>query len=98
MWSLAIGLLAALPAAGQDSLAVIPPAPAIDSVAAPCEDFDAFFAAAITQRPDSTRLARVKDFTFARDAGRFTLIEGNLWLGTPVMGRVCTAVFEGRGS
>ena len=107
VWSLAIGILAAFPAAGQDSLTVSAPAAAPaspvsmasgDSVAPPAVDFDAFFAAAMTQRPDSTQVARVKNFTFRRDAGRFTLIEGDLWLGTPVGGRVCTAVFEGRGS
>jgi hypothetical protein len=32
-----------------------------------------------------------------RDAGRFTLDEGDLWLATPVGGRVCAAVFVGRG-
>jgi len=79
-----------------------PPEPgftfAADSVAEPVVDFDAFFVAAMTQRPDSTRVARVRDLAFERDAARFTLIEGDLWLATPVMGRVCAVVFEGRGT
>src|SRR5262245_24497931 len=92
--------LAAGPAACQDSLTAAAPAAVAasgDSVAPPAVDFDAFFAAAMNQEPDSTQVARVRNFSFQRAAGRFTLIEGTLWLGTPVGGRVCTAVFEGRG-
>ena len=76
------------------SLTVMP----ADSVAAPATDFDTFLAAFLAQRPDSTRVARVTRLTLQRDAGRFTLEEGELWLGTPVGGRVCAAMFVGRGS
>jgi len=102
---LALGALAA-PAAAQDSLAVAAPAGGgdvrratlADSVAPPVENFDTFFAAALAQRPDSTHMAHVRNLTFQRDAGRFTLVDGDLWLAPPVEGRVCAAVFEGRGT
>ena len=104
-----IGTLAVARAAAQDSLAVPPPAapadsvtaPAVaipDSVAPPAEDFGAFFSAFVTQRPDSTRVAHVRNLTLVRDAGRFTFDDGDLWLATMVAGRVCMAVFEGRGT
>ncbi len=102
--------LAAVPAAAQDGSGaagqtvpadtVTAPVPAVmaDSVAAPVADFNAFFSAFLAQRPDSTRVARVTGLTLERDAGRFMLEEGELWLATPVGGRVCAAVFVGRGS
>ncbi len=94
-------VLAAAPAVAQvDSGAG--PTPAViavaDPVAAPATDFGTFFAAFLAQRPDSSRVARVTRLGFERDAGRFTLEEGELWLATPVNGRVCSAVFVGRGS
>ena len=79
---------------------VLPAAPLAraDSVAAPATDFDAFLTAFLAQRPDSSRVARVTGLRLDRDAGRFTLEEGELWLATPVGGRVCAAVFVGRGA
>src|SRR5262245_23657313 len=99
-----LALVASRAGAQTDSL-VVPDAardPAVvtssDSVAAPATDFGAFFAAFLAQRPDSSRTAYVSRLSFERDAGRFTLEDGNLWLATPVNGRVCTAVFVGRGT
>ena len=96
---LAWGALASRPSLGQDAI----PAPsasiaAADSVALPATDYDAFFDAFLGQRLDSTRVAVVSGLTLERDVGRFTLDEGTLWLGTPVAGRVCAALFVGRGS
>ena len=109
---LAAFALAAIPAGAQEGSVVGPtvgvdtmatPVPAVplvmaDSVAAPAIDFEAFLASFLTQRPDSTRVAHVTRLTLERDAGRFSLGEGDLWLATPVGGRVCAAVFVGRGS
>jgi hypothetical protein len=88
--------------AGGDSIpaaaAAESPIAAADSVAPPATDYDVFFRAFLAQRPDSTRVAHVTRLTLERDAGRFTLEEGDLWLCSPVGGRVCAAVFVGRGS
>lgn len=89
-------LAAALALEGTDARS--DPVAVTDSVAAPATDFGAFFAAFLAQRPDSSRTAYVSRLSFERDAGRFTLEDGNLWLSTPVNGRVCTAVFVGRGT
>jgi hypothetical protein len=75
-----------------------PVASPADSVAPPASDLGAFFAAFLAQRPDSARVARVTGLVLERDAGRFFLEEGDLWLATPVAGRVCAAVFHGRGT
>jgi peptidase M1-like protein len=109
---MAVCALAAVPAGAQegsvagqavasDTMAASVPAArpvTSDSVAAPATDFEGFFTSFLAQRPDSTRVAHVTRLTLERDAGRFTLSEGDLWLATPVGGRVCAAVFVGHGS
>ena len=95
---LAWGLLAPRSTRGDVESPGAPAVSAPDSVAAPATDYDAFFDAFMGQRLDSTRVARVVGLVLERDAGRFTLDEGMLWLVTPVSGRVCAAVFVGRGS
>ncbi len=69
-----------------------------DTVAAPATDFDRFLTEFLAQRPDDGRVAAVRGVTLERDAGRFVLEEGELRLATPVGGRVCAAVFTGRGT
>ena len=97
---LVVGALATRPTWAQDDLVERVPdvVTAADSVAAPVADFPAFLGAFLLQRPDSTQVAHVSHLALARDAGRFELGEGDLWLGTPVVGRVCAAVFVGTGT
>jgi hypothetical protein len=68
-----------------------------ESVGPPFEDYETFFDAFLGQRPDSLHVARVEGLTFERERGRFTLEQGDLRFCTPVGGRVCGAIFTGKG-
>ncbi|HKQ59167.1 MAG TPA: M1 family aminopeptidase [Candidatus Eisenbacteria bacterium] len=95
-------VLVARPARAQENTPEIPGAAApvaiADSVSPPAADFTAFHAAFLGQRLDSTRVAHVSGLVLERDAGRFVLEQGELFLATPVQGRVCAAVFMGSGT
>jgi hypothetical protein len=91
-------LVIARPARAQPDTPAALPGAIADSVATPAADFAAFHAAFLGQRVDSTRVARVSGLVLERDAGRFALDQGELYLATPVGGRVCAAVFLGSGT
>ncbi len=48
-------------------------------------------------QPDFSRSARVENISIAREAARFDLQEGELYLLTPVLGKTIGAVFLGKG-
>jgi hypothetical protein len=90
---------AAHPAEVRDSAAPAQSASAAsDSVAPPIRDYEPFFDRLLAQRADSTHVTHVSRVTIRRDAGVFTLEDGDLRLATPVEGRVCAMVFTGKGS
>lgn len=60
-------------------------------------DYETFYDQFSGLRPDSSKVATVASLQLSRDAGIIVLEEGRLALCRPVAGRVCAAVFEGRG-
>ncbi|HZL85675.1 MAG TPA: M1 family aminopeptidase [Candidatus Krumholzibacteria bacterium] len=49
-------------------------------------------------RLDASRVATVRKLTFEREAARYDLEDGRLYVGAPVSGRVCAALFIGQGT
>lgn len=48
--------------------------------------------------PDPQKHIAINDFTFERDVARFHLKEGDWYFCKPVQGRICAAVFTGKGT
>jgi hypothetical protein len=59
--------------------------------------YDELFDALLQMSPASDRVASVSNLTLQRDAGRFTLQSGSVYLLSPVGGRTVGAVFRGNG-
>ena len=93
--AIATAAAAEQPASISDSSMV---AAVSDSITPPVTDYERFFDRFVDQRADSMHVARVLHLAFGRDAGTFTLDEGELRLGTRVEGRVCALIFTGKGS
>jgi hypothetical protein len=87
-----IGPLLRVPAARADAGAAGASPPAC------AQDYGSLFEPLTNLKPDPDRVAPVKGLRLARDAGVFDLEDGSLVLCRPVGGRVCAAVFVGRGS
>jgi len=68
------------------------PAPATLAVS-----YDELFDALLQMAPAPGGVATVSNLTLQRDAGRFTLQGGNVYLLSPVGGRTVAAVFRGKG-
>jgi hypothetical protein len=64
----------------------------------PASDFNEIAAALRDLRPEPARAADVSGLVIEREAGRFTLEAGTLYLLSPVGGRTVGAVFVGRGT
>jgi hypothetical protein len=79
-------------------LAVAPAAAQAPDGLAPAPDFNAVAAAVRDLAPDPTRAAPVSGLVIEREAGRFTLESGTLYLLTPLAGRTAGAVFVGAGT
>ncbi len=59
--------------------------------------YDSIFVQFVGLAPDPQNIAPVHNVTIERDAGRFHLQDGTLYLCKPVEGRVCAAVYRGKG-
>ncbi len=65
--------------------------------AALAASYDELFDALLRMAPAPDRVASVSNLTLQRDAGRFTLQSGSVYLLSPVGGRTVGAVFRGKG-
>jgi hypothetical protein len=59
--------------------------------------YDEMFDALLQMTPAPDRVATVSSLTLQRDAARFTLQSGSVYLLSPVGGRTVGAVFRGKG-
>jgi hypothetical protein len=73
------------------------PLPAQDAPAAGAPTYATIAAGLRDLRPEPARAARVSQLVLQRDAGRFTLEDGVIYVLSPVAGRAVGAVFEGHG-
>lgn len=94
MRSLARSVLALAAALGLGDT----PLPAQDAPAGGAATYEALAAGLRNLRLEPARAARVSQLVLQRDAGRFTLEDGVIYLLSPVAGRTVGAVFEGRGT
>jgi hypothetical protein len=69
-----------------------------ESPSAPPTSYRELFKSLMGLEPDARKVARVSGTLIQRDVGTFMLDEGTLTFCRPVAGRVCAAVFEGKGS
>ena len=86
-------LLASAAAAQQAAAPAAPAVPAEHALPA----YEDRYAEAMALTGDPSRVGEVEDLVLVRDAGRFTLTSGRLYLLTPVGGRTVAAVFRGQG-
>lgn len=61
-------------------------------------EYERVYQAVVNLGPDATQGALVTDLVIERDAGRWTLSSGEVFLLTPVEGRTIGAVFVGKGT
>jgi hypothetical protein len=62
------------------------------------ESYEQAYDEVMAMRPLADKVAPVRKLVITRDAGRFTLTQGTLYLLSPVNGRTVAALFRGHGS
>jgi hypothetical protein len=94
--ALTLILLAAGELAAQAPADVAPPSNATPATVA--DSYEAAFDELMGIRAMPERVAAVRNLVLQRDLARFTLLEGKLYLVSPVGGRTVAAVFQGTGT
>jgi len=61
-------------------------------------DYEAIYNAVMALQPDPAQGADVRNLSLNRDVARFDLHEGEIYLLTPIYGRIVGAVFLGKGT
>ena len=78
-------------------LATARAAAAAPAAAVHASSYDSVFDSLLQALPVAEQVATVTNLTIQRDAARFSLQSGKLYLLTPVGGRTVAAVFRGKG-